>query len=54
MSVKIQQNVMYATGLNLDYISKCAFEVNKYLIHFTYMKSLNDSVITCDEIITVR
>ena len=54
MSVKIQQNIMYAIGLNLDYVSKCAFEINKYLKHFTYMKSLNDSVVTCDEIITVR
>ena len=42
-------------GLNVDYISKCAFEINKYLKPFTYMKSLiNDSLVTCDEIITVR
>ena len=42
-------------GLNLDYISKCAFEINEYLKHFTYMKSLSKySVITCDEIMTVQ
>ena len=53
--LKFNKTSCMRIGLNVDYISKCAFEINKYLKPFTYMKSLiNDSLITCDEIITVR